>query len=125
MYKYVAPTEKKAINLVMNAVQKLADGCETIYPAKRRYPELTRFLHANEAEFFNVDPVSTSEWVEQAIRGNMDKFNLDGGWSDVFSNESFDLRIEKYDGKKSVVVVPWDKTSGEHQMDDTWLLFKI
>lgn len=125
MYQFLEPADKKSIPLAILAVEKLAKGCETIYPASRSNPDLSRFLHSYEAKLFQVRPVSTMEWIEAVIRNNMDAFNLDGGWSDIFTNNTLDLRIEEYDDKLSVVVVPWDKDEKQHDMDNTWLLFSL
>ena len=63
----------------------------------------------------------SAEQAQKIVRENLDAFDLDGGWSSVFTNDSFDLRL--FDG--SVWIVPWDRETEQHNFDDEWAWFTL
>lgn len=125
MYSPIEHTHPTAINLVMSAVMRIE---KDIYPAMHIKDRITRLLPEPVAKMYNIPAKPAKEWVEQVIRNNMELFNLEGGWSDCWSNNQMDIRLfdPDEDGKNAqVVVVPWDSVNGQHDHDNEWVLFDV
>lgn len=98
-----------------------------IYPAMHIKDKIVRLLPEPVAQMYKIPSKPAKEWVEAVIRNNMDMFNLDGGWSDCWSNNQIDIRLfDPEDGRNAkVLVVPWDDEKGGHDFDNEWSLFTI
>lgn len=125
MYSPIEYTHPTAINLVMSAVMRID---REIYPAMHIKDKIVRLLPEPVAQMYKIPSKPAKEWVEQVIRNNMELFNLEGGWSDCWSNNQMDLRLydPDEDGEcAQVVVVPWDEDNEEHDHDNEWVLFEV
>lgn len=129
-YKPLASTSKDAIVCVMSAISQIEKGHQFIYPVVREESDhnIIRLLNTAEAKHYQAQPVNAKEWVEEVVRNNMSRFNLEGGWSEFWSNKHMDLRLvdPDEDGKGAkVIVVPWNSEKEEHDHDNEWVLFLV